>query len=136
MPGLATRAMTATVSGRLLPVGRFLAASPGRANRKQPIDYDIELYKRRTLIEPLSGSLKDRRRIAMQYDRCAHTFFSAICIAATVLLRLRIMSLEEPPRRMVIFFGRFAVALPHDIVLIQMEESADHGMLDCTAQGL
>ncbi|MDB5369290.1 MAG: transposase, partial [Roseomonas sp.] len=31
------------------------------------------------------GRLKDWRRIAMRYDRCAHTFFSAICLAATTL---------------------------------------------------
>jgi hypothetical protein len=30
------------------------------------------------------GGIKDSRRIATRYDRCAHTFFSAICIAATV----------------------------------------------------
>ncbi|MDB5376664.1 MAG: hypothetical protein JWR00_1110, partial [Rubritepida sp.] len=28
------------------------------------------------------------RRIAMRYDRCAHTCFSAICIAATVIFWL------------------------------------------------
>jgi len=27
----------------------------------------------------------DWRRIHTRYDRCAHTFFSAICIAATVI---------------------------------------------------
>lgn len=27
-------------------------------------------------------------RIATRYDRCAHTFFSAICIAATVIFWL------------------------------------------------
>ncbi len=57
---------------------------PGRANRKEPIVCDTELYKRRNLIERLLGRLKDWRRIATRYDRCAHTFFSAICIAATV----------------------------------------------------
>ena len=57
---------------------------PGRANRKEPIVYDTELYKSRNLIERLFGRLKDCRRIAIWYDRCAHTFFSAICIAATV----------------------------------------------------
>ncbi len=34
------------------------------------------------------GRLKDWRRIAMHYDRCTHTFFSAICIAATVIFYL------------------------------------------------
>jgi putative transposase len=31
------------------------------------------------------GRVKDWRRIAMRYDRCPHTFMSAICLAATVL---------------------------------------------------
>ena len=61
---------------------------PGRKNRKQPIDYDIELYKQRNLVERMFGRLKDWRRIATRYDRCAHTFMSAICIAATVIFWL------------------------------------------------
>ena len=61
---------------------------PGRKNRKQPIDYDIELYKQRNRIERMFGRLKDWRRIATRYDRCAHTFMSAICIAATVIFWL------------------------------------------------
>ncbi len=39
----------------------------------------------RHCIENMFARLKDWRRIAMRYDRCAHTFFSAIAIAATVL---------------------------------------------------
>jgi transposase len=31
------------------------------------------------------GKLKDWRRIHTRYDCCAHTFFSAICIAAIVI---------------------------------------------------
>ena len=61
---------------------------PGRANRKEPVVYDTELYKSRNLIERLFGRLKDWRRIATRYDRCAHTFYSAICIAATVIFWL------------------------------------------------
>jgi transposase len=61
---------------------------PGRSNRKQPIDYDKDLYKSRNLIERMFGRLKDWRRIATRYDRCAHTFMSAICIAAAVIFWL------------------------------------------------
>lgn len=61
---------------------------PGRANRKVPVVYDMELYKSRNLIERLFGRLKDWRRIATRYDRCAHTFYSAICIAAMVVFWL------------------------------------------------
>jgi hypothetical protein len=32
--------------------------------------------------------LKDWRPIATRYDRCAHTFFPAICIAATLAFYL------------------------------------------------
>jgi ribosomal protein S18 acetylase RimI-like enzyme len=45
---------------------------------------NVRLYRRRHRIEIMFGRLKDWRRIAMRYDRCAHTFFSAIALAATV----------------------------------------------------
>jgi transposase len=35
------------------------------------------------------AKLKDWRRIATRYDRCAHTFFSAICIATGVAFYLK-----------------------------------------------
>jgi transposase len=53
-------------------------------SRKVALPYDKVLYRQRHRIENAFGRLKDWRRIAMRYDRCAHTFFSAICIAATV----------------------------------------------------
>jgi transposase len=53
------------------------------------IPYDKILYRERHRIENTLGRLKDWRRIATRYDRCAHTFFSAICIAATVTFWLR-----------------------------------------------
>ena len=61
---------------------------PGRANRKTPVVYDKALYKRRNLVERMFGRLKDWRRIATRYDRCAHTFFSTVCIAATFIFWL------------------------------------------------
>jgi Transposase and inactivated derivatives len=61
---------------------------PGKRNRKNAISYDKELYKQRHKIEIMFGRIKDWRRIAMRYDRCAHTFFSAICIAVTVIFYL------------------------------------------------
>lgn len=61
---------------------------PGRKNRKHLIEYDTERYKQRNRIERMFGRLKDWRRIATRYDRCAHTFMSAICIAATVIFWL------------------------------------------------
>lgn len=61
---------------------------PGRSNRKIPVPYDASLYRQRNRIERMFGRLKDWRRIALRYDRCAHTFMSAICIAAIVIFWL------------------------------------------------
>jgi transposase len=61
---------------------------PSKSNRKVQIDYDIDLYKQRHKIEIMFRRLKDWRRIHTRYDRCAHTFMSAIAIAATVILWL------------------------------------------------
>ena len=58
---------------------------PSSKSRKVPIPYDKALYRQRHRIENMFGRLKDWRRIAMRYDRCAHTFMSAICLAATIL---------------------------------------------------
>ena len=61
---------------------------PSRTNRKIPIPHDKALYRQRHKIENMFGRLKDWRRVATRYDRCAHTFFSAIAIAATVIFWL------------------------------------------------
>ena len=61
---------------------------PGRKGRKQPATYDPELYKQRNLIERMFGRIKDWRRIHTRYDRCAHTFTSAISIAAVIMFWL------------------------------------------------
>lgn len=61
---------------------------PSTRSRKRPYPYDKALYRQRHKVENLFAKLKDWRRIATQYDRCAHTFFSAICIAATVIFWL------------------------------------------------
>ena len=76
-----------------------LPRRPGRARHRalHPVNqkaarsrcrYDKPLYRQRHRIENVFGRLKDWRRIATRYDRCAHTFFSAICIAATVIFWL------------------------------------------------
>ena len=61
---------------------------PSKDNRKIAIPHDRLLYRQRHRIENMFGRLKDWRRIHTRYDRCAHTFMSAICIAATVIFWL------------------------------------------------
>ena len=57
---------------------------PPRSNRRVQHTYDKTLYRQRHKIENVFSRLKDWRRVATRYDRCAHTFMSAICIAATI----------------------------------------------------
>jgi len=64
------------------------ACIPSKSNRKEPIPHDKALYRERHKIENTFGRIKDWRRIHTRYDRCAHTFMSAICIAATVIFWL------------------------------------------------
>jgi transposase len=61
---------------------------PPKSNRKVQYHYDKAVYKKRHLIENLFATIKDWRRIRNRYDRCAHTFMSAICLAATVIFWL------------------------------------------------
>ena len=64
------------------------ACIPSKSNRKIPIEHDPTLYRQRHRIENMFGRLKDWRRIHTRYDRCAHTFMSAICIAVTIIFWL------------------------------------------------
>lgn len=61
---------------------------PSTRSRRIPLPYDKTLYRQRHKIENMFGRIKDWRRIATRYDRCAHAFFSSICIAATVCFYL------------------------------------------------
>src|SRR5262249_24706582 len=56
-----------------------------RSNRKSPIEYDREAYKRRNLIERCVNRLKQFRRIATRYEKTARAYLSMLCIAASRL---------------------------------------------------
>ena len=62
-----------------------IACIPPKSNRKDPVYYDKELYKKRSAIENMFGQLKDWRGIAMRFCRCAHTFDSAVCLALNII---------------------------------------------------
>ena len=67
---------------------KIVACIPSKTNRKVQIPHDAALYRRRHKIEIMFGRLKDWRRIHTRYDRCAHTFMSAIALAAVVIFWL------------------------------------------------
>jgi transposase len=55
---------------------------PPRSNRKTPIEYDREAYKRRNLIERCVNRLKQFRLIATRHEKTARAYLSMLCIAA------------------------------------------------------
>jgi transposase len=61
---------------------------PARKRRTLSVTHDPVLYHRRHLIENMFARLKDWRRIATRYDRCADLFLSACALAAIVLFWL------------------------------------------------
>jgi transposase len=61
------------------------ACIPPLKHRFVQYPYDKALYQQRHRIENMFAKLKDWRRIHTRYDRCAHTFLSAICLAATMI---------------------------------------------------
>ena len=65
------------------------ACIPPKKNRKSKPRYNWHLYKKRHLIENMFAKLKDWRRVATRYDRCAHTFMPAIHIAASFFFYLK-----------------------------------------------
>ena len=62
---------------------------PSSRSRKVAYPYDKALYRERHKVEVMFGRLKDWRRVATRYDRCAFTFMSAITLAATFIFWLR-----------------------------------------------
>ena len=57
---------------------------PPRSNRKEPWDYDKEIYRLRNEVERLFGLLKRFRRIFTRYDKLDVVFTSFIYFALIV----------------------------------------------------
>ncbi len=62
---------------------------PPRKNRKIQHSYEATTYRERRHVENMFGKLKDWRRVATRYDRCADIFMAAITLAATVIFWLK-----------------------------------------------
>lgn len=61
------------------------AVIPPKLNRKEPREYDKDLYKARHLIENFFARLKQYRAIATRYDKLASTFLGSVFLASIVI---------------------------------------------------
>jgi transposase len=57
---------------------------PNKTNRRKPFPYNKRAYRHRNKIERMFCRLKDARRIATRYDKCARNFLSAVCLIAAI----------------------------------------------------
>ena len=82
---LADRAYSSAAFRPALTARGITPCIPPHAKQRVPHSYDRHLYRQRHRIENLFARLKDWRRIHTRYDRCAHTFLSAIALAAAFI---------------------------------------------------
>ena len=81
---LADRAYDAKSLRNELAARGIKAVIPPNPTRKHPHRYDKRAYKGRNVIERMFCRLKDYRRIATRYDKCADVFLAAILLAAAL----------------------------------------------------
>jgi transposase len=59
---------------------------PPRANRKEPRDFDKDLYKDRNVVERLWNRMKQFRRVATRYEKTGRNFLGFVLVAAIMIL--------------------------------------------------
>jgi transposase len=61
---------------------------PPKSNRREPLDYDKDLYKLREKVERFFNKLKQFRRIATRYEKLSQTFLAFIhLVAAWIIIK-------------------------------------------------
>ena len=61
------------------------AVIPPKRNRKEPINYDHEMYKWRHLVENFFAAIKEFRRIATRYDNTDSSFEAIIYLVSGLI---------------------------------------------------
>lgn len=59
---------------------------PPRSNRKEPRQYDEEIYKERNLVERFFRKLKNCRRVFSRFDKKSENYLAFITLASTILI--------------------------------------------------
>jgi transposase len=62
-----------------------IAVIPSRKNRKDPIEYDKDIYENRYVIEGFFGKIKFMRRIFSRFDKSVRNFAAFLALAASLV---------------------------------------------------
>jgi transposase len=65
-----------------------VAVIPPRKNRREPREYDADLYKERSLVERFVNRLKQCRRVATRYEKTARNYLAFVQVASIMVLLL------------------------------------------------
>lgn len=60
------------------------AVIPPRSNRRNPRDFDRQVYRHRNLIERFFNRIKHYRRIATRYDKLARSYIAFVQLACAM----------------------------------------------------
>ena len=82
---IADRAYDSNALRDELQARRATAVIPPRSNRVEAIDYDVEMYKWRHLVENFFCHLKRFRRLAMRYEKTDVSFAAMIHVVSSRL---------------------------------------------------
>ena len=63
----------------------YLPVVPPKSNRKEPWEYDKELYKRRNVVERLFRRIKEFRRVFTRYDKLDIIYLGFVCFCFAVI---------------------------------------------------
>ena len=59
-----------------------LAVIPSKANARNPIPHDKNLYAMRNIVERFFCTMKDMRRLSSRFEKLARNFKSMLCLFA------------------------------------------------------
>ena len=63
----------------------YLPVVPPKSNRKEPWEYDKELYKRRNVVERLFRRIKGFRRVYTRYDKLDIIYLGFVCFCFAII---------------------------------------------------
>ncbi len=79
---VADRGYDARTIVELIEAGGAVAHIPTQSNVKVQRSVDLEIYRKRNLVERFFNKLKHFRRIATRYDKLARNFLAAVALAS------------------------------------------------------